>query len=112
MKPTKPIKDYEKLKEDNKLFCGECDYGCVNKNSLKKHKIKDHKPEELLTDLLDKQECELCGQKFKTRTDLENHNAQAQTECYCTEDYTSEGCMYEGDSCRNGNMRYAGTLKV
>ena len=37
----------------------------------------------------------MCKQKFKTRTDLENHIIEAQTVCNCTEETTCEGCMYE-----------------
>ena len=41
LKPTKPADEYQKEKENSKFFCDECDYGCTNKKSLKKHKSKE-----------------------------------------------------------------------
>jgi hypothetical protein len=95
LKPTNPGDDYKKERENSKFFCDECGYGCTNKKSLKKHKSKDHKHEDLSTAVSELQECELCEKKFKTRTDLQNHIDQSQTECHCTEENTCEGCMYE-----------------
>ena len=33
LKPTKPAEEFQKLKENNKFFCDECDYDFTNKKS-------------------------------------------------------------------------------
>ena len=68
-KSTKLTEECEQLNKNEKFFCDRCDYDCMNKN---KHKIKNHRADNLSTHVAIENETSECEDDIDWRCTVDS----------------------------------------